>query len=161
MGTRQRHCALRDLCAWLHFAPVPAFLKNIPKDLDHTFPTRYASSSPLSSLLPPQTGSCSLTLHYTVCLRTSSKGEQDGRSRGMPSSGCAAQIQKAWKDLAETNDDNRRRQGKLTTTAAVGNLTNKKHHEACRPLYTVVAHGWPVCIAIVLQWQFSHWFCRA
>lgn len=76
------------------------------------------------------------SLHRS-CLRTSSKGERDGRSRGMPSCGCAAQIQKAWKHLAETTDDIGRRQGKLTTTAAVGNLTNKKHHEACRPLCTV------------------------
>lgn len=138
MGTRQRHCAPRDLCAWLRFAPVPAFLKNIPKDLDHTFPTRYASSSPLSSLLPPQTGSCSLTLHYTV-LVFAHHPKESGTGGAEVCHPVAAprkfkRPENAWQRRLTTMDDDKasRRQRPLLGISQTRNITRRAGHCALR-----------------------------
>lgn len=95
-GFSQRRCTPCDLCAWLHFAPVPAFLRNIPKDLDCTFPTRYPLSWPPS----PRTRPSLSTLHYIFAYHL--KESRTGRAGGMSSGLCAAPIQKTWRHLAST-----------------------------------------------------------
>lgn len=100
MGTRQRHCAPRDLCAWLRCAPVPAVPQKYPKRPWPHFPhqVRFILPSVIFTATPDRFMFIDSSLHRS-CLRTSSKGERDGRSRGMPSSGCATQNSKGLKTL--------------------------------------------------------------
>lgn len=77
--TRQRHCALRDLCAWLRVAPVPSLHKNITKDLDQTFPPGMFQPSVIFTVIP--TGSYSSSLHYIICLHAVLSSQKSDRAK--------------------------------------------------------------------------------
>lgn len=85
------------------------------------------------------------------------KESRMGRVGGMSSTGCAAQIQKAWRHLAANNNDSWRN-GKPTTPAAVGNLKQ----ETSQGLLAI-GHCGSTQLANLHRhcWQFSQWFCGA